>query len=56
MTAAGGLAATTGITIQGSAIALNGAITPAAAYGLPVSGSQVTAYVPPTSAALIQVS
>jgi len=50
------LSATTGVAIQGSAIANDGSFSPGAPYTLPVSGSSVTCYVSPLSAVLIQVA
>jgi uncharacterized protein (TIGR03437 family) len=46
----------TGVTIQGSAIKPNGAFAPGPATQLPVSGSTVSCYVSPISAALIQIA
>jgi uncharacterized protein (TIGR03437 family) len=50
------LSATTGITIQGSAIQANGAFSPAPATALQVSGSTVACYVSPITAVLIQIA
>jgi len=50
------LTATSGVTIQGSGIGLDGTFTPAAAYGLSFSGSQVSCYVPYLSAVLIKIT
>jgi len=48
--------ATSGVTIQGGTIGLNGSFTPAAAYGLSYNGAQVSCYVPFYSAVLIQIT
>jgi len=45
-----------GVTIQGSNIGVNGSFTPGEPYGLSFSGSQVSCYVPYTSAVLIQTT
>ncbi len=50
------LLATSGVTIQGATVNLNGTFSPAAPYTLPIGGSQVTFYVPALSAVLIQTS
>lgn len=50
------LAATSAVTIQGTSVNADGSFSPAAAYTLTVSGSQVECYVPLLSAVLIQVS
>jgi hypothetical protein len=50
------LTATSGVTIQGASINLDGSFSPAAAYIAPqISGKQVTCYVPALSAVLLQV-
>jgi hypothetical protein len=49
------LSATSGVTIQGASIGVNGSLTPGAAYTLSTSGSRVTCYVPALSAVLIQI-
>ena len=49
------LAATTGVTIQGAVINPDGTFSPGLPYALPASGTQVTAYLNPASAALIQI-
>jgi hypothetical protein len=49
------LSATSGVTIQGASIAVNGDFTPGAPYELTVKGSQIDCYVPALSAVLIQV-
>jgi len=50
------LDATTGVLIQGSAIQPDGAFAPAPSLALPVSGSSVSCYVTPLTAALIQIT
>ena len=50
------LSATSGVSIQGASVGVNGSFTPAAAYTLTSSGSQVSCYVPALSAALIQIT
>ena len=50
------LDATSGVSIQGAAVAQNGDFTPGAAYTSTVAGSVVTCYVPAASAALIRVT
>jgi hypothetical protein len=49
------LAATSGVTIQGATVQLDGTFSPSAAYTLTPNGSQLTCYVPALSAVLIQV-
>ena len=49
------LSATTGVTIQGAAIEPNGAFSPGRATPLQASGSTVTCYVGPITAALILI-
>jgi uncharacterized protein (TIGR03437 family) len=49
------LDATTGVAIQGAAIQPNGVFTPGAATTLETSGSAISCYVGPLTAALIQV-
>jgi hypothetical protein len=49
------LSATSGVTIQGASVNLDGTFAPSAAYTLSPSGSQLTCYVPALSAVLIQV-
>jgi hypothetical protein len=49
------LSATSGVTIQGSAVNPDGSFAPSSSYGLPVSGETFTGYVPAASAALITV-
>lgn len=49
------LDATTGVTIQGAAIAQDGTFTPQAAYTLTTTGSTITCYVSTLSAVLITV-
>jgi hypothetical protein len=49
------LASTTGVTIQGAAINPDGSFTPSLPYAVPASGTQVTAYLNPASAALLQI-
>ena len=50
------LTATSGVTIQGASVGVNGSFTPGAAYTLSPSGTQLTCYVPYLSAILIQTS
>jgi hypothetical protein len=50
------LLATSGVTIQGASIDLDGSFSPGSGYTLQPSGSQLTCYVPALSVALIQVS
>ena len=50
------LSATSGVTIQDAPVNVDGTFSPAAAYTLEPSGSQLTCYVPALSAVLIQVS
>jgi hypothetical protein len=50
------LDATTGVSIQGAAVAQNGAFTPGAAYTPSVAGGMVSCYVPAASAALILIT
>jgi uncharacterized protein (TIGR03437 family) len=50
------LAATTGVTIQGSAIQPNGAFSPGPATTLQISGSSVSCYVSPLTTVLIQIA
>ena len=54
--AAPSLAATSGVTIQGAAIAVDGAFTPSEAYRLTVDGRRLSCYAPALSAVLIQLS
>jgi hypothetical protein len=48
------LSATSGVTIQDSPIAVNGAFAPSAPYSLSANGSQLNCYVPALSAVLIE--
>jgi hypothetical protein len=48
------LSATSGVTIQGASIGVNGSFTPEASYTLTASGSQITCYVPALSAVLVE--
>jgi hypothetical protein len=50
------LTATSGVTIQGASVGVDGSFSPAAAYTLSASGTQLTCYVPALSAVLIQIS
>jgi hypothetical protein len=50
------LSATAGVTIQGAAIQPNGEFSPGSGRVLQISGSTVTCYVGPITAALIQIS
>jgi hypothetical protein len=49
------LTATSGITIQGASVGVDGSFSPAAAYTLSPSSSSVACYVPALSAVLIQI-
>ena len=50
------LSATSGVTIQGSAVNPDGSFSPSSPYGLPVSSGTFTGYVPAASAALISIA
>jgi hypothetical protein len=50
------LTALSGVTIQDAAVAADGAFEPAAAYGLTLTGAQLSCYVPALSAVLIQLA
>jgi hypothetical protein len=50
------LSATSGVTIQGGSVNPDGTFSPAAAYTLEPSASQLTCYVPALSAVLIQIA
>jgi hypothetical protein len=50
------LSATSGVTIQGASIGVDGSFSPGAAYTLTASGSQVSCYVPTLSAVLVQIT
>jgi hypothetical protein len=50
------LTATSGVTIQGATVNIDGTFSPAAAYTLTAKGTQVSCYVPALSAALIAAS
>jgi len=50
------LAATSGVTIQGATVAIDGTFSPALAYTLPTTGSQATCHVPALSAVLIRTT
>lgn len=50
------LTATSGVTIQGASVGVDGSFSPAAAYMLSASGTQLTCYVPALSAVLIQIN
>jgi hypothetical protein len=50
------LTATSGVTIQGASVSTSGGFSPASAYTLTASGTQLTCYVPALSAVLIEVS
>ena len=50
------LSAITGVTIQGATVNNDGTFSPAAAYTLSPSGTQLSCYVPALSAVLIQIS
>ena len=47
--------ATSGVTIQGASVGANGSFTPGSAYVVSANGSQVTCYVPYSSAVMIQI-
>jgi len=49
------LSATSGVTIQGATVNMDGSFAPASAYTLNPSGSQLECYVPALSAVLIQI-
>ncbi len=52
-----GLSATSGVTIQGASVNLDGSFTPGAPYAATqISGMMVTCYIPALSAVLLQVS
>jgi hypothetical protein len=48
--------ATSGVTLQGAQIGLNGSYSPAAPYALVPDGPKVTFYVPPYSAVLVRAT
>lgn len=50
------LTATSGVTIQGASVGVDGSFTPAAAYTLTAQGAQLSCYVPALSAVLIQIA
>jgi hypothetical protein len=50
------LSATSGVTIQGGSVGIDGSFSPGMPYTLETNGTQVTCYVPALSAVLIQVS
>ncbi|MGP0018764.1 MAG: hypothetical protein ACLPHP_09370 [Candidatus Sulfotelmatobacter sp.] len=50
------LSATSGVTIQGASVNVDGSFSPSAAFTLSSSGSQLTCYVPALSAVLIQIA
>jgi hypothetical protein len=50
------LAATSGVTIQGSAVNPDGSFAPSSPYGLSVTSDTFTGYVPAASAALISIT
>jgi hypothetical protein len=50
------LSATTGVTIQGAAVNVDGTFSPGAAYTLTASGAEVNCYVPALTAVLIQAA
>jgi hypothetical protein len=50
------LSATSGVTIQGSAVNPDGSFSPQKSYGLSVSGDTFSGYVPAGSAALVIVA
>ncbi len=50
------LSATTGVAIQGAAVAQTGAFAPAAAYTPTVAAGVVSCYVPAASAALVRIT
>ncbi len=49
------LTATSGVTIQGASVGVDGSFSPAAAYTLTPKNAQLTCYVPALSAVLIQI-
>jgi hypothetical protein len=49
------LAATSGVTIQGSSVAKDGSFTPGAAYDVTVRGRELSCYVPALSAVVIRL-
>jgi hypothetical protein len=53
--AAPNLSATSGVTVQGASVNPDGSFSPAAAYTLDPSGTQLSCYVPALSAVLIQI-
>jgi hypothetical protein len=50
------LTATSGVTIQGASVGADGSFSPATAYTLTASGTQLNCYVPALSAVLVQIS
>jgi hypothetical protein len=50
------LAGTTGVTIQGAAVNINGTFSPGPPYLVAINGTQLTCYVPALSAILLQLS
>jgi hypothetical protein len=50
------LSATSGVTIQGASVHVDGSFAPSAAYTLSTNGSQLTCYVPALSAVLMQIA
>jgi len=50
------LAATSGVTLQGSPVNPDGSFAPQSPYGLPVASDTITGYVPAASAALISIT
>ncbi|MGA2348234.1 MAG: hypothetical protein ABSF93_19640, partial [Candidatus Sulfotelmatobacter sp.] len=50
------LSATSGVTIQGASVNVDGSFAPSAAYTLSTNGSQLTCYVPALSAVLMQIA
>jgi hypothetical protein len=50
------LSATSGVTIQGASVGIDGTFSAGAAYTLQSSGTQVSCYVPALSAVLIQIT
>ena len=50
------LTALSGVTIQGAAVGIDGSFHPSEAYGLTLSGTQLSCYVPALSAVLIQLT
>ncbi len=50
------LAATSGVTIQGSAVGIDGKFSPGAPYSVATRGSSITCYVPALSAVLIRTT